>query len=74
MALRCACVIRGIKIPFVVEVTSSNEDASGVSVPMPAAPVAGNIFCERATVVNNRNDKTKSVNVFIVQILVGKNY
>jgi hypothetical protein len=37
-------VIRGIKIPFVVEVTSSKDDALGESVPIPAAPVFGNVF------------------------------
>ena len=45
IALRCVCVIRGTRTPFVVDVTSSNDDAFGVVVPMPAAPEYGKVFC-----------------------------
>ena len=36
--------MRGIKSPLVVDFISSNDDASGVVVPIPTAPVAGNLF------------------------------
>jgi hypothetical protein len=35
MAPRCAAVIRGTSIPFVVLVTSSMDDDVGVAVPIP---------------------------------------
>ena len=44
IAFLCVCVIRGIKIPFVVDFTSNKEDVLGVVVPIPAAPVEGNVF------------------------------
>ena len=44
MAFRCACVIRDIRMPFDVDFISSNDDAFGVTVPMPAAPVDGKVF------------------------------
>ena len=45
MALRCVCVIRGMSKPFDVDFISSSDDASGVVVPIPAAPFEGKIFC-----------------------------
>jgi hypothetical protein len=45
MALRCVAVIRGISRPFVVLTISSIAEALGDVVPMPALPVAGNMFC-----------------------------
>ena len=45
MALRFASVMRGISKPFVVDLISSNEETFGAVVPMPAEPVAGNVFC-----------------------------
>ena len=61
---RCVFVIRGIKIPFVVDVISSNEDASGVSVPMPALPVDGNVFvCATVLFINNIDKRTVANNV-----------
>ena len=44
IASRCVLVILDINKPFVVEFISSSEDAFGVIVPMPALPVAGNVF------------------------------
>ena len=44
IALRWVWVMREIKRPFVVDFTSNKEDASGVVVPMPAAPDEGKIF------------------------------
>jgi hypothetical protein len=44
MASRWVFVIRGISNPFEVDFISSKEDALGVVVPIPAAPVAGKIF------------------------------
>ena len=54
IALRCIKVIRGISIPFVVDFISSNDEAFGDVVPMPAAPVDGKMFCP------NENEKQKS--------------
>jgi hypothetical protein len=45
MALRCASVIRGISKPLFDPFTSSNADASGVVVPIPALPEEGKVFC-----------------------------
>ena len=45
MAFRCKTVIRGISMPFVVDLISNNDDAPGVVVPIPALPVAGKMFC-----------------------------
>jgi len=36
--------MRGTSTPRLVDVTSSSEDALGVVVPMPAAPVEGNVL------------------------------
>jgi len=36
--------MRGIKIPFDVDFISSSDEALGVVVPMPAAPVDGKVF------------------------------
>ena len=47
IASRCVFVIREIRTPLVVELISRIEDAFGVVVPMPAAPVEGKVFCER---------------------------
>ena len=44
MALRCVSVIRGISNPFVVDLISNNDDEFGVVVPIPAAPLEGNIL------------------------------
>jgi hypothetical protein len=44
MRSRCALVMRGVSIPFVVLFTSSNADALGVVVPAPALPVAGKVL------------------------------
>jgi len=44
IASLCAFVILGIRIPFEVEVISSSDDAFGDSVPIPTAPVDGNMF------------------------------
>jgi hypothetical protein len=37
--------MRGIKTPFEVDFISSSDEESGVVVPIPAAPLAGKIFC-----------------------------
>jgi hypothetical protein len=37
-------IILGIKIPLEVDFISNNDDASGVVVPIPAAPVDGKMF------------------------------
>ena len=44
MALRCVCVMRGISKPFVVDLISNNDELLGVIVPMPAAPLEGNLL------------------------------
>ena len=43
--------MRGIRIPFVVDFISSREDALGVVVPIPTAPVDGNTFCALAVLM-----------------------
>src|SRR5882672_2119670 len=62
IALRCTCVIRGISNPFVVLVISIKEDALGVLVPIPALPLAGNIFCALSC---TRNKQRKMLSVKI---------
>jgi hypothetical protein len=52
-----------------VELTSSKEEASGVVVPIPAAPVAGNVFvcaCTEAVVITARK---RRIIVFIKRIV-----
>ena len=44
-------VMRGIRIPLVVDFISNNDEALGDVVPIPALPVAGNVFvCAVATI------------------------
>jgi len=38
--------------PFFVDFISSREDAAGEVVPMPAAPLDGNVFCENVLLMN----------------------
>ena len=45
IAFRCAVVILGISKPCVVDFISKTEDASGASVPIPALPDGGKMFC-----------------------------
>jgi len=71
MALRCACVIRGGRKPLVVLFISSSDDALGAIVPIPAAPVVGNVFCACTQLAVNAAAKS-SVNIFfMVYIFVG---
>ena len=42
--MRCVSVIRGISNPFAVDLISNNDDEFGVVVPIPAAPLEGNIL------------------------------
>jgi hypothetical protein len=52
--------MREINNPFEVDLISSNDDALGVMVPMPAAPVEGNVFvCATATNENKVNTKAE---------------
>ena len=63
--------MRGIKTPFVVELMSSNEDAFGDSVPMPAAPVVGNVFvCARSETAAAKDSKMRSEFFLIIAFLV----
>ena len=65
--LRCVRVIRGISIPCVVLFISRMEDAFGVVVPMPALPVAGNVFvCEYVPMIKAVNRAVASRFFFIV--------
>ena len=61
MAALCAPVIRGSRKPLVVDLISSKQEAAGVMVPIPAAPVAGNLFwallCN--TTIPNRDTEKK---------------
>lgn len=59
MALRWVSVMRGISNPFEVLTISSNAEALGDVVPMPALPVAGKMFCAVATVVINNVTKAE---------------
>ena len=61
---------------------SSNEDAFGVSVPMPAAPVAGNVFVwAREWFINKADKNSIAINVktdfmlqfFLIKILCLEN-
>ena len=52
MAFRCVCVIRGNNTPLLVDLTSRSDDAFGVVVPMPAAPVEGKVFCAVDVIAN----------------------
>ena len=54
MASLCACVIRGIKTPFVVDFTSNRDLVSGDIVPIPAEPVLGKVFCALSAYASTR--------------------
>jgi len=70
--LRCVTVIRGISIPCVVLFISRMEDALGVVVPIPALPVAGNVFvCEYVPTTNAVNSDVATRFLFIVFYFCG---
>src|SRR5215471_16717460 len=59
---RCVFVMRDISKPFEVDLISSSEDAWGVVVPIPAAPVAGKMFCACALIIpRTLNDISRKV-------------
>ena len=47
IALRCALFMRGGKNPFVVELTSSNAEFSGVVVPIPTLCENESVFAKK---------------------------
>ena len=70
MPSRWFLVILGIKIPFEVDFISSKEEASGVTVPMPALPVDGKMFvCAKvfATVKNTIRSNKCFIKVFYIK-------
>ena len=65
IAFLCICVIRDMRRPFDVELISKSEEAFGIVVPIPAAPVDGNVFVCACT--ENAAENKNAVNV------IGKN-
>jgi hypothetical protein len=64
--------MRGIKRPLLVEFISSKEEALGVVVPIPAAPVEGNVLvCGNAVFVVNRTTRREKM-YFIKQVLISE--
>ena len=61
MAIRCACVIRGVSTPFVVLATSNAALAFGVAVPIPTCALAA-----------KDNEISKVINVLFMTILRSK--
>ena len=58
--------MRGIKIPFEVETTSSTDEGSGDVVPIPAEPVAGKVFvC--ALIMQTLVSAIASVKIFLIK-------
>ncbi len=68
MAVLCAVVKRGTNMPFAVDCISNKADASGAVVPIPALPVAGNVFCANifcpSTIRMKRNGRVIFVFIF----------
>ena len=69
IALRCACVMRGINKPFVVDFISKSEDAFGAVVPMPAEPVEGKVFVWATITVEKNIPKTPMKSFLIRRVL-----
>jgi hypothetical protein len=57
--------MRGIRIPFVVDFISSKDDEFGVVVPMPAAPVDGNVLVCRNVFFEMNRTTTREKMYFI---------
>ena len=73
MASRCVLVIRGMSNPFVVDLISSREEASGVRVPMPAEPVEGKVLvCVKAILQKKRRQQVIVSGLFICSDLILK--
>ena len=50
---------------MVVDLISNNDEALGVVVPTPAAPVEGNVFCALMPALNKSNSKRAGNKIFV---------
>jgi len=66
--------MRGIKIPFDVELMSSKEDVFGASVPMPAAPVVGNVFVCAFSEQTEIKDTSMQSEIFLIIAFFGDDF
>src|ERR1043166_3078927 len=73
MALRCACVMRGMRIPLLVLFTSSSDEPFGVVVPIPAAPVEGKIFCDCSCLLINKQTIIIKIYLSVLNFVFIKN-
>jgi hypothetical protein len=64
--------MRGISKPFVVDLISNMEDALGVVVPIPALPVAGNVFWVCALIMQRTLSDIRRKVFFMVSKFYGE--
>ncbi len=70
MALRCAAVMRGISNPFEVLTISSNAEALGVIVPMPALPMPGKMFWATALSAVQIKSSMNAIRIFVPIVFI----